>query len=337
MKIVISVIVANYNGTKFIIDCLQSVLKEKSSGYEIIVVDDASTDASVELIKKYFAKEKKVTLVELKKKHGSAGTRNEGAKYARGKYLLFLDLDTIIDKNWYRKILVFFEKYKRTALAQPKLLIKGTNKFDYAGDYLGPFGFLIERAQSAEDRGQFNTADIIFSLKGAAMLARKNIFEQIEGFDTSFEYMWEEPDYAWRVWLAGHEVRFMPQLKVWHAYGQKKKQYYFDNKVFYRGCRNTITSLIKNMSGRKLITVLPINIVCWLSLACLFILKLDFSKGIALLQGVLINIAILPQTLRKRESIQKNRKISEKKLFSLIAKTRSLSYYFNKAYTYVKQ
>lgn len=336
-SITISVIIPNFNGERFIVNCIKSILKEKNSNYEIIIVDDISVDKSVDLIRKHFSKEDKVRFYIQNKKLGSAGARNEGAKHAKGQYFMFLDLDTTIDPGWYEKVIKFFQKYTNTGLAQPKLLIMGTNKFDYAGDYLGPLGLLIERAQFATDEGQFDRDDYLFSLKGACMLTRKSVFEKIGGFDADYEYLWEEPDYAWRVWLAGYEVRFMHELIIFHAFGMKKKSYYYKNHLFYRGCRNTIMTHIKNLGIRKIFTMLPINIVCWLILALLFLLKFDIPKGLAILKGVAANFILLPKTLNKRKQIQKYRKITDSELFALVGAKRPPLYYLFKAYLYIKQ
>lgn len=335
--ITISIIIANYNGEKFIKDCILSILKEKSDSYEIIVVDDISTDNSVKIIKNAFGTEKKVKLYISRKKNGSAGTRNIGAQHATGKYLFFLDLDTTVQKGWHREIVDYFTIHKNTGVAQPKILIKDTEKFDYAGDLLGPFGFLIERSLSAKDAGQFDRPDLIFSMKGAGMIMRAKTFQEVRGFDKDYEYLWEEPDLTWRAWLRGYEVRFLPSVTIWHAYGAKKKQYYFDNKVFYRGCRNTITTHIKNLGTINLFKILPLNIFCWLLLSLLFLIKFDFPKSWALLMGIASNILILPKTLKKRRTIQRNRRINDEYLFSKVGDKKSMGYYVNKAYTYIWQ
>jgi GT2 family glycosyltransferase len=330
----ISVVIANYNGEKYIEQCLRSIYKDRGQ-YEVIVVDDQSVDNSLKILSRISKRYKNLRLYHTPKKAGSTGTRNLGAHNARGNYLLFLDLDTTIKKGWYTACLHFFKKNPKAGIAQPKILIMGTEKYDYAGDYFGPFGFLIERSEAAKDRGQFDQEDKIFSMKGAGILTKKKIFNQVGGFDNDFEYMWEEPDYAWRVWLAGYEVLFLPSVTVWHAYGKKGKDYYIAADVYYRGARNTIMSLLKNLGLYRLLYILPINMGCWIVLSVLFILKLDWKKGSAIVRGLLWNVIHIYSTLKKRYLIQKKRKLSDTELFSMVGSKRSITYYMHKAKTYV--
>jgi len=332
-KILVSVIIANFNGEKFLPTCLNSIFQEKGN-YEVIVVDDGSTDESLKYLK---AQGSRLKIILNQKNLGAAEARNIGVKNSLGKYLFFLDNDTKIKKGWFKEVLNFFSTYKKTGLAQAKLLKMGTDRFDYAGDYLGPFGFLIERARSAKDQSQFNKEDRIFALKSAAMLARKDVFKKIGGFDQDYKIFWEDTDIAWRCWLAGYEVRFAPKIVVWHAYGTKKKdaQIYTRNKVVYRGCKNQIITLAKNLGIKKLILILPVNIACWFVLALVFMAKFDLRKGLAILKGIGGNVAELPQTLKKRKLIQSTRKISDQKLFSLVGSKETAGYYLGKAWSYI--
>lgn len=337
-SILVSIIIANYNGEKFLERCLNSIFLEKEKPYEVIVVDDGSTDNSIALLKNKFAGEKKLKLIALKNNVGAAQARNIGVKKSSGKYLLFLDNDTKIKKDWFDEIIRFFEIYQKAGLAQAKIMKMGTNRFDYAGDLISPFGFLIERARSAEDRGQFDRPDKIFALKSAAMLAKRKVFEKLAGFDPDYKIFWEDTDIAWRCWLMGHQVLFAPTIIVWHAYGTKEKseKIYAHYQVVYRGCRNMITSLIKNLESRKLFFVLPINIGCWLVLALLFLLKLDIRKSVAIIKGITWNFLHLPSTFKKRKVIQSKRKIKDQELFSLVGAQRGIFYYLGKALAYVK-
>lgn len=336
-KILVSVIIPNFNGEKFLTRCLQSILTEDRKAYEIIVVDDKSTDDSVKLLKKKFGQEKKLKLIILKKRAGTAATTNIGIKNSRGKYLFILDNDTKVKKGWFDEIVRFFENHPRAGLAQAKILKMNTDKFDYAGDFMGPFGFLIERARSAKDKGQFDKVEKIFGLKSAAMFLKRNVFEKIKGFDEDYKMFWEETDLAWRIWLAGYEVLFAPKIIVWHAFGTKEKgpQTYIHHQIYYRGCRNTIMTLIKNLGAKKLAFMLPINIFCWLVLAGMFFIRLNFKKGLAIIRGLSWNLSHLLKTLKKRKNIQKKRKVSDQELFLIVGAKRGISYYLGKALAYV--
>jgi len=337
-KPLVSVIIANHNGEKFLKKCISSLLKEKSSRFEIIIVDDASSDNSVGLIKNEFGIKNKLRLIALADNVGAATARNIAIKTALGKYLFFLDTDTIIKAGWVPKIVKFFTKHPKTGIGQTKLLKMGTNNFDYAGDYISRMGFLAERARGCPDDGRFSQEDVVFGVKSAAMIARKEVINALDGFDDDYFIYWEDTDICWRCWLAGYEVRMCPEINVWHAYGTSKKdpKIYFNNKITYRGCKNNLSSLIKNLDTLGLFYTLPANFLSWLILSIIFLFKGDFHKSLEIVRSLLW-IVVHPLTLaRKRAIVQNGRKISDKQLFAIVGSKINLAYCIGKGNAYLK-
>ena len=300
----ISVVIASKDGERFLERCLSAVFAEKGS-FEVILVKD----------------EEGV---------GAAAARNFGVENSCGKYILFLDVDTKIKPGWYKEVLSFFRRNKKAGAAQVKLLRMRTKKYDSAGEYMGPFGFLIERARGAKDVGQFDREDKIFSGKSAGMIIRREVFEKLGGFDEDYQIFLEDTDLFWRVWLLGWQVRFCPKVVVEHAYLTKEKpmSFYLDNKVYYRGARNTIMNLLKNMGGERVWWVVLVNVLCWLVLGLLFCLKGDFKRGWAMFAGVGWNIINLPKVLKKRQK-------HKGKIPDEVMARRGLDYYLGKAKAYV--
>ena len=335
--VVISLIVSNFNGKKFLSPCLESILREKNNNYEIVFVDDCSSDGSFSLMTKTYSSRKNISLLKLDKHRGTGAAINAAVKISRGKYLFFLNNDTLLETGWSTKITDLFQKYKKLGVAQAKILRMGADTYDYAGDYIGPFGFLIERAQGAVDRGQFDKIANVFSVKGTAMILRKEVFQKVGMFDEDYIFALEETDLTWRMWLAGYHMIFYPFITVWHAYGTKakSKEYYVANQINYLGCRNTITTLIKNLETKNLFTILPLNISLWLMLSLLFLIQLKFDRAFYIWKGIVWNIVFFPLTLRKRRVIQAGRKITDNELFKKVGQKRNLSYYLRKGLTYV--
>lgn len=335
-KPLVSIIIANYNGSYFLKECIDSILKEKSSSYEILVVDDCSIDKSVLILKSY-EKRGKLILVSLKTNKGAAHARNVGAIKSKGDILFFLDYDTALTPGWGSALKTFFSTYPKAGMAQAKILKKGTNQFDYAGDYISSFGFLVERAQGAKDQGQFDKVEQIFSVRGAAMIIRKNIFDVIGGFDEDYGYYWEEPDIAWRIWLRGYEVYFLPTITVHHAFGTEEKQveYYQDNDIVFKGCRNAITTMIKNYEMKNLFLKLPVHVLFWMMLSIPIFIKGEVSKSYAILRGIGWNITHLNLVLAKRSMIQTSRVRSDADVFALVGSPKSAKYYLSKAISFV--
>ena len=200
----VSVVVVNYNGEIYLKRCVESILKNNYSDYEIIVVDNASADGSIVMFKENFGGFDKLRIISLDKNYGPAKARNEGVKLAKGEIIGFLDNDTEVDPYWISNALKYFENDSKIGALQCKLLLlNDKNKIDYAGEYLGSLGFLVHVARyGEEDKGQYDEVKELLAAKSAGMFIRKDVFEKIGGFDDDYFIFVEETDLGWRAWLA---------------------------------------------------------------------------------------------------------------------------------------
>ncbi len=335
----VSVIIVNRNGIELVKACVRSVLANNYNNFEVIFVDNASNDGSLELVKRIFAEDLRLKIIENPGSLGPAVGRNVGARHAKGEYLAFLDNDTEVDKNWLIEFLKVLEKDKTIGAAQAKLLCMDTNFYDCAGDYLGPLGFLIERSRGQEDIGQFDYVTDILSAKSAASIIRRDLFERIGGFDGDFYMYLEETDLSWRVWLAGFRVVFVPSAVVYHAFNTPKKdfkKYYPKYIVRYYGCRNYISTLIKNLELKSLVRFLPLHISCWLLLSIFFAFKAGFEDAFYILKGIGWNFINLGFLFTKRYVINtKIRVVRDRQILSKVMDKRRTSYYLGKAFAYL--
>ncbi|KKS79558.1 MAG: Glycosyl transferase family 2 [Candidatus Beckwithbacteria bacterium GW2011_GWA2_43_10] len=209
--------------------------------------------------------------------------RNYGARKAKGKYLVFLDNDVTVKKGFLNKAINYLDQHPKVGAGLLKLLRSGTNKFDSAGELITANGFLVERARRAEDQGQFDKADKIFSGKGAGLVIRKEVFNRIGGFDENYVYYWEEPDLLWRVWQAGYEVRFLWMAKAYHDYGTKLKPIPKQPAAgqVYLACRNQLMTIIKNAQKYRLRMLFWVSL-SWLGLEIMFVIKGKWQQAWAI-------------------------------------------------------
>ena len=211
MRPLVSIIVPHWNGIDIIAECLDSLHEATYPNIEIIVVDNNSTDDSVNYICNNF---KNVIIFENDQNEGYAGGCNRGAEIAKGKYLLFLNNDTIHKSNWIEPLVQLLDKNTNIAAVQPKILnYYQKNLFDYAGGAGGMMDFLVFPFARGRifnkqeiDEDQYNSKQEIFWSSGTAFLVRKDVFEEVKGFDELFFAHMEEIDLCWRFHLMGYEV-----------------------------------------------------------------------------------------------------------------------------------
>lgn len=326
----ISIIAVNHNGRAFILKCLETVLGTNYPNFEVIVVDNASTDGSVEKIRKIFGKNPKLKLFLNNKNEGPSRARNAGAKRTKGKYLIFLDGDTEVTKDSFKHLIHALETDPTIGAAQAKLLLKKNNRIDSCGHFLTFFGFPYEVGVGETDRGQYDNLVEIFGAKSAAMIVRRDAFRKCEGFDTDYFIYGEETDLCWRIWLAGYRIVLVPSALVYHHLGgtlSKQSRY----RVVYEGAKNGTKNLIKNLEPWNLVKILPLYILSWLVVFINFFLKGRFSEGIWVLRGLVWNIGHLRSTLKDRNEVQSKRKIDDKQLVSIAIPRHNLGFYLKKA------
>jgi GT2 family glycosyltransferase len=325
----VSIIVVNYNDSGHLHDCLGSIFDSTYPNIEVIVVDNGSTDGSLEEIKKDFSSSEMV-VVSNESNVGPAAARNIGARKSRGELLAFLDSDTIVSPDWLESIIELMTSDSKIAVAQCKLLLKNSTRYDYAGDYLSQFGILVQRVRLGDlDNGTLDYVSDIFSAKGAAMLVRKSVFDIVGGFDEDFFIYVEETDLCWRAWLAGYRVVFAPTSMVYHDFDRTKKRefrpQYLDK---YYGPRNYITTFFKNLGTRELIEILSVNVGVWVSISMLFLSKKRLQDAKWIVCGLVYNLANFRRIWMKRSHIQRNiRKVTDEDLMKIVMKRMPLSYF----------
>lgn len=286
MKIV-SIIIPHYNGKKLLHNCISSIYQNINiDNFEIIVVDNASTDDSVKNIKDLFSD---VVIVSNKENIGYSGGCNIGAQQAKGKYLIFLNNDTEHSDGWIEKLVDFLEKHPDTFAAQPKVLnINNKEYFDYAGGaggFIDRFGFPYVKGRLfntlEKDTGQYDEPSEIFWSSGAAMIVRSDIFNQLNGFDEVYFAYMEEIDLCWRAQALRYKIWSIPNAYVYH-YG---KQTIKDNTVksHYLNHRNSWILFLKNSFTFDYgILILKRLVLDWMALIY-SVLTFDFTRFIAII------------------------------------------------------
>ena len=233
----VSIINVNYNGKNYLEKCLESLTKVKYSNLEIIIVDNNSTDESIEFVKNQYPS---IIIIKLDKNHGFAEPNNIGVKNARGDFLLFLNNDTIVTPNFIDEMVNVACNDTQIAICQSLLLLPNGD-VDSSGDFIDKLGVAYNSKMRVEKVKE------IFSARGASMLVRRNVFEKLGGFDKKFFVSFEDVDFGWRSWILGYKTVVVPKSIVYHYGGKTTKS--IKNELAFHGLKNQLSMKITNFES----------------------------------------------------------------------------------------
>ncbi len=211
-SIELSVIIINYNTRDYLTKCLESVLNQKGAAFEIIVVDNSSTDGSSQMLKNKFPQ---VQLIANANNVGFAAANNQALIICRGQYVFFLNPDTVVEPDCLKTMLRFMENRPDIGLAGTKLLFPDRTFHPSVGD--GYPGGRRARKVVPDLPG-----DIAWVL-GASMIVPRAVIKAMQGFDDRFFLYAEEQDLCLRIRKAGLLIGYIPDAVVVHWGGKSER------------------------------------------------------------------------------------------------------------------
>lgn len=313
----VSIIIVNYNGINFIDTCLTSVFAAEYPSFEVVFIDNASTDGSLKLAKEKFGALSGLKIIENKESLGPVKGRNIGMAGARGKYFVFLDNDTEVDKKWLNELVLVLEKDASIGAAQSKLLLSDRKTIDTCGHYLSICGFPYEIGVGEPDNGQYGDIKDIFGARSAAMFVRKEALEKSGYFDDDYFMHGEETDLSWRIWLSNYRIVYVPGSVVYHKRGGSLNER-SRSIIFYEGPKNCTKTLIKNLGLRNLLVILPLHILGWFAVAVSLLLKKRFSDAKAVPRGLFWDLVNIRHVIKDRANVQSKRLVKDRQIMPVI-------------------
>jgi GT2 family glycosyltransferase len=305
----VSIIILSFNGGEDTINCVKSVLQNSYHNFEIIIADNASTDGSADKFRELFGFDPRVKIKVNRGNLGFSKGNNEGANISNGKYLVFLNQDTIVTEDWLNDAVFFLESTPNVGALQAKLLnLTNHRLLDSAGVFLSITGLAIVRGHGEADNAEYQTIKYVSSGLGAALFVRADVFSKICGFDEDFFILSEDGDLCWRVWLSGYKVAYYPYSTVYHkGSSTRKKEGAFFN--FYYPIRNNLMMLLKNESLPLLIVSVPAAITYDLLRG--IIMRYNHFYFLALQKAISYIYHNQDSIKSKRKIVQSNRKASD--------------------------
>lgn len=255
-NIEVSIVILNYNTANLLEQLLPSVLATNYQGFEVVVVDNASSDNSCETVTTLFPQ---VRLIKHSQNLGFADGYNQALSQLTTPFWVLLNSDVEVDPDWLQPMMDFIKLNPSIAATGPKILdYYSRNRFEYAGaagGYMDKWAYPFCRGRLfdtlEEDQGQYNDAREVFWVSGAAFLVRASVYRELGGLDALLFAHMEEIDLCWRMKNSGYEVWICPKAKVYHmGGGTLSKQ---NRHKSFLNFRNNLAIIVKNAPRHKLL------------------------------------------------------------------------------------
>lgn len=246
----LSIIIVNYNVKQFLRHLINSIAEAtKNITAEIIIVDNASDDGSIEMLQKEYPK---VTLIANKKNQGFSKANNQGMAIATGKYFLLLNPDTLVKENTFDIIIQYMETHPEIGMAGPKTLNPdGTLQLACRRGFPGPWASFCKVTglsaifPKSKLFAKYNLTYLdenvtceVDAISGSFMLFRREVYQKIGGLDEQFFMYGEDLDWCYRVQQAGYKVYYIHDAQLIHYKGESTKRSNIDEtRVFYEAMR----------------------------------------------------------------------------------------------------
>jgi GT2 family glycosyltransferase len=298
-----SLIIAVYNGSAYLGDCLASLRQNIRAEDEIILVDNASSDGGVEAAQLDWPGFK---LIRNPANAGYAAACNQGAEQAAGEFLVLLNQDTQVCPGWLSSLLKPLQQDPTIGLTTSRLLLMSQpDRLNMCGQNIHFTGFSFGRG-FLHPAGSFPEPARVGAVTGAAFAIRRELWQELGGFDENLFMYYEDTDLSWRALLSGFDCLYVPDSAAYHDYRPAQPGYL----ALYHTKRNRLVLLLKTWRWRTLLLLFPSLLMAealdWLHSA------LTGRRGLsAKLRASAWLFTHLPLVLRSRGQSQKRRKVND--------------------------
>lgn len=309
---VVSYVIPSWNGLEYLKVVLPSLATQTFTNTETIIVDNGSTDGSLEYLERDWPEVKVVALGE---NRGFAPAMNEGISRAKGELIALLNNDLELATDW-TQIMV------ETAAAHPDAEMFGGKVLNYydrsqldgAGEVMTWFSIAVKRGSGQPDTGQYDSPEVVFGPNTSAAVYRKELMDTLGGFDADFFVYLEDTDLHLRAQLAGYTAWYEPRAQAFHMEGSTAKR--MPKKMLRLWHRNRVWLVLKNYPAGKLLRHFPK--LLWANGKTFYgaLRHREFGALAAAWGSAWLD---LPNVLRKRRQVQKQRTVSGAYLESLVS------------------
>ncbi|MDX1946100.1 MAG: glycosyltransferase [Pirellulaceae bacterium] len=312
----VSIVIVNTNELHHLRRCLPAIARQHYRHYEVLIVDNASTDGSLEWVAAEFPP---FRIVRNEQNLGYAGANNVGFEHAEGELIAVLNPDTEVDADWLTEIVAALEANPRAGLATPKVVqMDRPDRINACGNDVTFTGLTFCRGLDRRI-DEFAIPERVPAVSGAAFVIRKEVLDEIGPFDESFFVYFEDTDLSLRALLAGYECLYVPTAWVKHKYIFKLSP----RKCYFQE-RNRYVALLRLFRWPTLLALLPAlllsEVIVWG-----YLLSRGPRTMWAKLRSYFAVLAALPGIVRQRGRVQSLRRVRDRDILAQFGRRLSLA------------
>ncbi len=308
----VSIVIPNWNGADWLGACIKALERQTYQDFELILVDNGSTDGSENLVK---SNKFPVRIKKLDRNYLFAIAVNHGIKLSQAEYVVLLNNDTEPEPGWLTALVKALDEHPEYGIGAAKMLhSRDRTKINTAGDGFSVYGIPFARWADKTDGPEYGQPGPVFAASAGAAIYRRRMLEDLGRFDERFLMYCEDVDLSFRAQLAGYQVLFVPTARVYHHVGASTKRK-FSGFGHYYSTRNFLLILVKDLPGplwRKHWGKIIMGQIIW------FLSGRSLKRTYYTIKAYLGFLPLLPHALRERRRIQTTVKVSADYIESLM-------------------
>lgn len=315
----VSLIFPCYNAEGVVAKRIGNILiNTRYKNYELIVIDDGSKDNTYNLLVNKYRGNKRVRVFKNSKNLGVAATKNHGIKKAKGKYVTFLETDMEVSKGWLPPIVRELEGDSDIAGAQSMILdFNYRDLIQMCGLEFIPQTFWVVSRGFSQNKKNFTKKEVTGIGTGGSTL-RKSVLKKIGYYDEKCEYSQGDADSNWAIWMSGYKTITVPDSIIFHVTGKPSSKANVAGLEREFHFHKTPRVFIKNYELMNIIKFLPQLYIIYGLRILVNLGRLNYKPLIGMMMATVWNILHLPDTLKRRNKVQKMRKLSDKEIINKI-------------------
>ena len=323
----VSIILVNYNGADLLPPCLESLRHVTYPNYEVIVVDNASQDDSLQVLAGF----PWVKVVRSERNLGSSGGYNLGLVHSQGEFILMMNNDMIANPDFVRVLVHYLQQHPEVGIVQGKMVLpRRHGVLEVCGSFFTRFGLPYHYGYYKADGPLYQRSRAVFCGKGATMMFRREVIRQAGGyyFNEDFFCYYEETDLCHRAWLAGYETHFVPSPPVQHLSGATVERTQQSGFGIHYYLRNMMYSLLTTLEVPWLLRIMPLYLAIFLASMAMHALTGKWALAAAHWRALAYNLGHLRKIRAQRRRIRAIRKKSDREIFARVLRNPRWDYFW---------